>query len=164
VQIPGTKEISMAKKTVLSSGFVRGAAGALSILVIAAGTGLVPVAGFTTAVEPVEPAVLPNAEPTRCYAEPVTCEEAPIVDLPPAPEANTAGTASQSGVTLNAALSQGKIVRGSDGTVFLNCEVRVSDAPRDVARQPVDLCLVLDTSGSMASAMPLLKRATLGIV
>jgi Ca-activated chloride channel homolog len=143
----------MSKKTVLSSGFVRGAAGALSILVIAAGAGLVPVAGLTQPVSPVDPVspIIPREGPVTCIDQ---------VTVTP----RSGGSAKGSGVTLNASLGQSKIVRGGDGTVYLHCDVRVSDAPRDVTRQPIDLALVLDTSGSMASAMPLLKRATLGIV
>jgi Ca-activated chloride channel family protein len=145
----------MSKKTPLSSGFVRGAAGAVCLLTIAAGAGLVPVAGLAPA--PMTPPAVITPTP------PPVVPIGPGCVLPALPTVRD-GSATEAGVTLNASLGRGQIVRGSDGQVYLCAEVRVSDAARDVARQPVDLALVLDTSGSMASAMGLLKHATLGIV
>ncbi len=146
-------------KTPFESSAVRASAGALCLLLIATGTGFVPVAGLSPDAQEA-PVVVPTRVP-----DVVTTPAVPTVyEVPAGPPARRSASAAQNGVTLNASLSHGQIVRGGDGSSYLHCNVSVDDAPRDAIRVPVNLVLVLDTSGSMVSAMPLLKRATLGIV
>lgn len=75
------------------------------------------------------------------------------------------GTSTLNGISLNAALSQAKLQRGSDGELYLHCGVSVSDdAGIEAPRRPLNLALVLDTSGSMQNSMGLLRQATLGAI
>jgi len=75
------------------------------------------------------------------------------------------GTSALNGIRLDAALSQAKLQRGSDGELYLHCGVSVSDdAGIEAPRRPLNLALVLDTSGSMQNSMGLLRQATLGAI
>ena len=94
-------------KSLTSSFPVRASAGALCLLLIATGTGLIPVAGLSPDVpQPPPAAITPPTVPG-----PVDIG----VKLPPTPAVKATGSASRSGVTLNASLSQGHLVRGDYG-------------------------------------------------
>lgn len=148
----------------LSTRAARVTASLLGLTLIATGTGLLPVAAFTTngATQPVTP---PIAVPP---VTPIT----PTPIGPPAPTptpaitVNANGQSSQGGLTLSAALGHAQLVREGDGLVALHCGVDVSQdaAVADRERLPIDMALILDVSGSMEGAMPLLRQATRGIV
>lgn len=149
----------------LSSGTARFSAGALCVLVVAAGTGLIPVAGLGSGTPALATAPSGALVTDPARTEPGTTTptpaKTPVKPATPTPQ----GSVARAGITLSTSLSQGKVVRGSNGALFLDCRVNVSEkAVADSKRRPVDLGIVLDTSGSMSGAMHLLKRATLGIV
>jgi Ca-activated chloride channel family protein len=143
-----------------SSGVVRASAGALCLLVVAAGTGLVPVPGLTPRTEAMSPPPYVDGfvEPT----EGVTKPGSPHGCVSRA-EGLLQTEATQGPVTLRAELGRGAVLAGGEREVAVVCTVRVAEDEQDAVRQPVDLALVLDTSGSMSGSMGLLKRATLGI-
>lgn len=130
--------------TVLATPPARFAAGALCLALVATGTGLLPVAGMVPLTAP---------PPTPIHAH----------DHPTGP-ARPAASGSLAGIDLAAKLSQAVVVReGSRLVVQCTVDVR-DDAVETGTKRPIDLALVLDTSGSMEGAMSLLKQATLGIV
>jgi Ca-activated chloride channel family protein len=149
----------MSKHGSISPGLIQASAGATGVLFLAAATGLVDVAGLI-------PLRAATAEPTvveASFVEP-TVVVAPTT-LPPAPiDPRSQAVGSTGPVRVTSTLSQSQVLRGSDGQLYLHCGLEASDEGGRDVRRPIDLALVVDTSGSMAAAMPLLKRATLGIV
>ncbi len=133
------------------------AAGALCAALIATGTGLLPVAGLSTTSA--STGQQPPVSPPPVSPPPQT--HPPFVGPPASPS----GATSLAGIDLQAALSHGAVLSSGPASLTLQCAVDVSeDADASTERRPVDLALVLDTSGSMEQAMPLLKRATLGVL
>lgn len=99
--------------------------------------GLAGAAALAAFLAPVLAPTLRGAPP-----EPVTVlPGGAVVPTPPA---------AQDGVLeLRAALDQGSLLQGRDGARYLVLEVSAPDLPGDV-RRPVNLAVVMDTSGSMA--------------
>ncbi|MCA8924925.1 MAG: VWA domain-containing protein [Planctomycetes bacterium] len=89
----------------------------------------------------------------------------PVQQTPTVAVVHPNGNASAGGISLDAALSQAQLQRGADGELYLHCGVTVrEDAGAEAPRRPLNLALVLDTSGSMQNSMGLLREATLGAV
>ncbi|MEZ6184322.1 MAG: VWA domain-containing protein [Planctomycetota bacterium] len=104
-----------------------------------------------------------NASPPDVCVLEQPIEPVQVTPLPVVIQPN--GTSNAACAQLQASLSQGTLVRGADGELYLHCGVTVNEDPRvDAPRRPLDLALVLDTSGSMQNAMELLRQATLGAV
>ncbi len=72
--------------------------------------------------------------------------------LPPPPSHDSTWKAS-GGVKARATLSQTKVLRGSDGLVYLQIEMTAPERRSEAtSRKPTDFVVVLDRSGSMADA------------
>jgi Mg-chelatase subunit ChlD len=170
------------KGRLLTRGIAQGSMGALALLFVAAALGLTPLAGLSpepgqlpasvpalsAGITGALPAAVPanTSAPTKTSA-PDEDTGAPTKRLPvevPARSWTFEGAAQLPPVSLDATLSQGQLVRGSDGALYLYCGVAVADeTPGAAAEQAADLVLVLDTSGSMQASMDLLRQATLGL-
>lgn len=115
------------------------------------------------------PRVASAALPEECWAPapaPVKAPVAPAAVPPAAPfvgpvAPSSRGTIPGGALTAQATLGQAKIVRGSDGELYLHVGI---DAAEEAGREhrPIDFSLVLDVSGSMAeqNKLVLLKKAT----
>ena len=157
----------------ISPGLIQASAGALGVLFLASASGLVDVAGLIPQVdaapvcgEPVPTRIEPSftpVEPVKVVdvTTPVEPAPSPKICREPARTQVRGGTPQ---VDVVATLGHGALLRGGDGELYLHCGIDVADLEGSTVRRPIDLALVLDTSGSMAAALPLLKRATLGIV
>lgn len=70
---------------------------------------------------------------------------------PPGPGPSDTGWKSVSGIKTRAGLSQTKVVRGSDGLVYLQIDLEAPEGTSETGgRKPTDFVIVLDRSGSMA--------------
>lgn len=119
-------------------------AGLLALTLVGALTGALPLAGLAAA---------PRA---RDHAPSVPTTPPAVPGDPIVHAAATRGP-----LRLDATLGQ-RVVWRDDGRVDLVVGVTLDD---DVARRaPVDLALVVDTSGSMGGVIALVRRATLGII
>lgn len=121
----------------------------------ATGLGLLPIAGLSLPRR-TTPVATPVATPPQPAPTP---RELPAPVLGP-----SRATASHPAVTVEAALGHATFLGSTDPRTGGVAWVRVAESGAAESRPPVDLALVIDTSGSMAQAMALLKRAALGLV
>lgn len=126
---------------------------ALGLLLAATATGLAPVGKFFAP----PPAPKPPVSPPRPQ---------PPTPLAPVTSGPSRGKIQVGPVALEAVLGQSRVLRGGDGTLFLDLKVTAAESAKtDGERRPVDLALVLDVSGSMAddNKITLLRQACLGL-
>lgn len=155
-------------------GWAKVGAGALASLLLVSAMGWVPVAGLqpanggTAATPPPPPQ--PNAPQPNVPAQPpfvappqtVPVEPVCVDPVPPAETPRVRANGSQGPIEVVSVLSHERLFAG-DRSVWVRCGVQVG-TPADLpAREPVRMVLVLDVSGSMSGAMPLLREATLGV-
>lgn len=158
-------------------GWTKVGAGALAALLVVSAMGWVPVAGLQPAKGGTTPvAVTPPSVPIQPPVTPVQTCEPPAQPIPPAqptppvtpPPAEVAlpvvrANGAQGPIEVVSLLSHEKMFVGGDGQLWVRCGVKVG-SPADLpAKEPVRMVLILDVSGSMSGAMPLLREATLGV-
>lgn len=127
----------------------RASLAALGLLLTGTATGLLPVGKFF-------------APPTPPAPRPVTPHR-PLVPVGPVA---SRGALRAGPLALEAVLGQSQLLRGGDGSLFLDLKLTAADVPASAGeRRPVDLALVLDVSGSMAddNKITLLRQACLGL-